>query len=71
MLITLELHGNSLSHFDYLSMSPFLMDNGLLSIISAGCGQLVKMLITLEPHEVFKANVAYLLTLTLAGHWLC
>ena len=26
------------------------MDEGLLSIISASCGQLVKMLITLEPH---------------------
>ena len=26
------------------------MDEGLLNIISAGCGQLVKMLITLEPH---------------------
>ena len=26
------------------------MDDGLLSIISTGCGQLVKMIITLEPH---------------------
>ena len=26
------------------------MDEGLLSIISDGCGQLVKMLVTLEPH---------------------
>ena len=29
------------------------MDEGLLSIISASCGQLVKMRITLEPHGVF------------------
>ena len=29
------------------------MDEGLLSIISAGCGQLVKMLITLELYGKF------------------
>ena len=29
------------------------MDEGLLSLISASCGQLVKMLITLEPHIIF------------------
>ena len=28
------------------------MDEGLLSI-SVGCGQIVKMLITLEPHDIF------------------
>ena len=28
---------------------------GLLSIISAGCAQLVKMLITLEPHGIFES----------------
>ena len=33
--------------------SLFVMDEGLLSIISAGCGQLVKMLISLEPHGIF------------------
>ena len=60
MLITLKPYGIVWSHFTYTCMStlpnhwhanlPFLMDEGLLSIISAGCGQLVKMLITLEPH---------------------
>ena len=29
------------------------MNEGLLSIISAGCGQLVKMLITFVPHGIF------------------
>ena len=29
------------------------MDEGLLSIIPAGCGQLVKMLIALEPLLIF------------------
>ena len=37
------------------------MDEGLLSIIPAGCGQLVKMLITLEPHGIFRSNFTYLL----------
>ena len=31
---------------------PFLMDKALLSISPAGCGQLVKMLITLDPHAI-------------------
>ena len=39
------------------------MDKGLLSIISAGCGQLVKMLISLEPHGIFGSNFAYLFIL--------
>ena len=29
------------------------MNEALLSISLAGCGQLVKMLITLEPHGIF------------------
>ena len=29
------------------------MDESLLSIISAGCGQLMKMLITLETHCIY------------------
>ena len=40
--------------------SLFLMDEGLLSIISAGCGQLVKRCITIEPHGIFGTNFAYL-----------
>ena len=35
---------------------PFLMDEGLHSISSAGFGQLVKMLITLEPHGIIGIN---------------
>ena len=45
------------------------MDEGLLSIISAGCGQLVKMLTTLEWHGIFGPNFAYLFVLTLSSHW--
>ena len=44
------------------------MDDGLRSIISAGCGQLVKMLITIEPHGTFGSNSAYLFILTLSSH---
>ena len=46
------LHTNACQHDLTTDMcnSLFLMNKGLLSIISAGCGQLVKMLITLEPH---------------------
>ena len=37
-----------------------MIDEGLLSTIPAGCGQLVKMLITLEPNCIFGSNYAYL-----------
>ena len=37
------------------------MDECLLSIISVGCGQLVKMLITLEPHSIFGSKFAYII----------
>ena len=49
------LHTNACQHYLITGMCNrvFLMDDGLLSIISASCGQLVKMLITLEPHGVF------------------
>ena len=40
-----------------------LMDEGLLSIISVGCGQLVKMRITLEPLDIFGLNFADLFIL--------
>ena len=36
------------------------MDEGLLSISTACCGQLVKILITLEPLGLFESNFAYL-----------
>ena len=35
-------------------------DEAFLSISQAGHGQLVKMLITLEPHGIFSLNFAYL-----------
>ena len=35
---------------------------------SAGCGQLVKMLITLELHCIFGSNVAFLSIFTLSSH---
>ena len=44
------------------------MDEGLLSMVSAGWGQLVKMLITLEPHGTFGSNYAHLFILTLFSH---
>ena len=50
-------------------VTDFLMDEGLLSFISAYCGQLVKMFITLELHGIFRSNCAYLFILTLSSHW--
>ena len=45
----------------------FMLDEALLSISPVGCGQLVKMLITLEPHGIF-ASFAFLFILTLSSH---
>ena len=39
--------------------SLFSVDEGLLSIISTAYAQLVKMLITLEPHGSLGSNLAY------------
>ena len=41
-----------------------MLGEGLLSIISAGCGQLEKMLITLKSHGIFVSNFAYKFILT-------
>ena len=69
MLIILEPHGifghilhiNACQHHLTTGMCDgFLVDEGLLSIISAVCGQLVKMLITLEPQGIFGSNFTYL-----------
>ena len=38
----------------------FLIDNGLLSISPACCGQFMKILITVEPYVIFGSNCAYL-----------
>ena len=61
-----NLHTNACQHYltTGMSNSDFLMDEGLLSIISVGCGQLVKMLITLELHGIFGSNDAFLFILT-------
>ena len=40
-------------HFNWHVYQHFLMDEGLLSIISAKCGQLVKLLIALERYGIF------------------
>ena len=42
-------------------------DEALLSISVAGRGQLVKMLITIEPHGIFTLNFAYLYILRLSS----
>ena len=47
----------------------YLMDNALQSISQAGRGQLVKMLITFEPHGIFESNFAYLFILIVFSHW--
>ena len=44
------------------------MDEALLSIGLVGCGQLVKMLRTLEPHSISGSNLAWLFILTLSSH---
>ena len=45
------------------------MDEGLLNIISASCGQLVKKLVALEPFVIFGSKFAYFFILTLCSHW--
>ena len=45
------------------------MDEGLLSISSTTCGQLVKMPITQEPHGIFRSIFTYLFILTLSSQW--
>ena len=34
-----------------------------------GCGQLVKMLLTIESYGIFRSNFAYLFILTLSSNW--
>ena len=50
-------------------VTALLMDEALLSISPVGHGQLVKMLITLELHGVFRSNFAYLFILKMSSHW--
>ena len=48
------LHTNACQHYLTTGMfNSLFMDEGLLSIITAGCGKLVKMLKSLEPHGKF------------------
>ena len=44
------MHVNNIELLAFVT--AFLMDKGLLSIFSAGCSKLVKMLITLEQHDI-------------------
>ena len=84
MLITLEPHGIYFDRMLHTYVGPmstlsnrvtclFLMDEVLLRIGPAGCGQLVKMIITLEPHGIFGSTFTYLFfykfILTLSSHW--
>ena len=59
------------NHWHLASVMRFLMDEGLLSIISADCGQLVKMLITLERHGIFRSNFAYLFYFNIVQSLVC
>ena len=65
------LHTNACEHdlTTGICNSLFMMDEDLQSIISAGRRQLVKMLITLEPHGIFGLNFAYLFIFSLSSHW--
>ena len=47
----------------------FLMDEGLLSISLVGCGQLVEMVITLEPRGIFGSNCKLNITSILSSCW--
>ena len=55
------LHRNECQHFLTTGMCNIL---GLPSIISADCGQLVKMLLHLETHCIFGSNFEKLFILT-------
>ena len=78
MFITLEPHGIFSSHFAYEYMSKFpnhwhakhhsLTDIDLLSNCPAYCGQLVKILITIEPYRIFGSNIASLFILIFSSH---
>ena len=48
---------------------PFLMVESLLSISPACVGQLVKMIITIEPNGIFESNLTYFFILMLFSHW--
>ena len=46
----------------------FLIDMGLLSNCPACCGQLVKILIALEPYGIFGSKFAFSFILILSSH---
>ena len=83
MFITIEPHGIYYSHFAYTCMSSFPTCNhwhANLSIFvtytywfaicncQACCGQLVKLLTTLEPYGIFRSNFAYSFNFILSSH---
>ena len=76
MLLTLEPYGLFWSIFAYVCMSTLSttdmrMDVSTLSISPASHGQLVRMLITLEPHNKYGSSFAnmHLFILPLSSHW--
>ena len=66
ILHTYVCHSTFFNHWH--AKLPFLIDEGLLSISPACCGQLVKILITHEPYGIFGSNFANLFILILASH---
>ena len=61
----IEMHTYTFNHFLGIGMQN--SDEAWLSISLAGRGQLVKLLITLEPHGIFLLNFAYLNILRLSS----
>ena len=49
--------------------NSIFMDEALLCISPIYRGHVVKMLITLEPHDIFGSNFVYLFILTSSNHW--
>ena len=64
------LHTNACQHYLTTGMCNSLFWwKGFAKHHLAGRGLLVKTLITLEPHGIFRSNFAYLIILTLSSHW--
>ena len=58
-----------MSFYYFVSISPSATLLGGAELNGKSFGQLVKMLTTLEPHGIFRSNIAYLFSLTLSRHW--
>ena len=69
MFITFCIHINvNIPNHWHANPHISFIDIYLLSNCPAGCGQLVKILITLEPYRIFGSNSAYLFILILFIH---